>query len=78
MAQYVAIRALNRGSKLRVTNSAGNKVGLSTTTDVVIDLDLVSNRLALGHHQAVGQWIVSATNVTEGPAGSKVSLPSNS
>lgn len=78
MAQYVAVRALSRSPKIRVINSAGNPVALSTTTDTVLDLDLSTNRVALNHHRSIGQFIISATNASAGAAGSKSALPSNS
>lgn len=52
--------------------------GLSTATATVVDLDNVDVRRALGHHSSVGQFVVVAANNTYGPAGSKVTLPSNS
>jgi hypothetical protein len=59
MARYVYVRALNRSASVRVTNSAGNQVKLSPTTDTLIDLDLASNRRSLGRHSAIGQYIVT-------------------
>lgn len=74
MAQIVAIRALNRSSNVRVVNSAGTKVKLSTTADTLVDLDLSSNRRELTRHGAIGQYIVTAANADDGG----VALPSNS
>lgn len=74
MAQYVAIRALNRSSSVRVVNSAGAKTELSPTVDTIVDLDLASNRRELTRHGAIGQYIVTAANATDGG----VALPSNS
>lgn len=74
MAQYIAVRALNRSSQVRVINSAGTKVKLSPTVDTVIDLDLASNRRELEHHATYGQFIVTAANADDGG----VALPANS
>lgn len=74
MAQYVGIRALNRSSQIRVVDQAGNKVKLTPTADVVIDLDLASNRQALSQHASIGQFIVSAANAR---TGANVALPSD-
>lgn len=74
MAQYVAIRALNRSSSVRVVNSAGTKVELSPTVDTIVDLDLASNRRELSRHGAIGQYIVTAANASD----NGVALPSNS
>lgn len=74
MAQYVAIRALNRGVRIRVKNSAGNLVTLSNTTDTIVDLDDVAVRRQLGHHSSIGQYIVTAANDFDGAVG----LPTNS
>lgn len=76
--QNVAIRALNRSSQIRVVNSAGTKVKLSTTADTVVNLDDAANRRALNAHQAVGQWIVTAGRINAGPSGTKTNLPTNS
>lgn len=74
MAQYVAVRALNRSSSIRVRDRNDNKVTLSPTVDTVIDLDLASNRRALARHSAVGQYIVSAANAQ---TGANVALPAD-
>ena len=78
MAQFVAVRALHRGLKLRVTDLNGNQQMLSPTTDIVIDIDRADNRRALAHHASIGQYIVSAANATAGTAGSKSALGANS
>lgn len=74
MAQVVAIRALNRGVRIRVKNTAGNLVTISNTADTLVDLDDVATRRALGHHSSIGQYIVTAANATDGG----VALPPNS
>lgn len=73
MAQYVALRALNRSAKVRIKNSAGTRVSLSTTVDTVVDLDDPDVRRQLGHHSAIGQYIVTAANDFDGA----VALPTN-
>lgn len=78
MAQYVAIRALNRSSNVRVLDKDGAEAKLSTDTGTVVDLDLASNRRRLSRHGAIGQWVVIAANATYGASGSKSSLPANS
>lgn len=59
MARYVWLRALNRSAKVRVVNSAGNRVVLTPTTDTLVDLDLVTNRRSLARHSSIGQYIVT-------------------
>lgn len=73
MAQYVAVRALHRSANIRLVNSAGNPVKLTPTTDVVVDLDLATNRRALNKHTSVGQYIVTAANAFD----ATVALPTN-
>ncbi|WP_156027816.1 hypothetical protein [Candidatus Solirubrobacter pratensis] len=74
MAQHVAVRALNRSANIKVVDRTGATVKLTPTTDVVVDLDLATNRRALNRHAAVGQWIVTAGNANDGG----VALPANS
>ena len=74
MATLVTLRALNRGTKVRVKNSGGNIVQLSSTINTTVDLDDVAVRKALGHHSAIGQFIVTTAGATgatgaTGPAG---------
>jgi hypothetical protein len=73
MAQFVALRALSRTVKVRVKNSAGTTVTLSNTADTIVDLDDPVVRRALGHHSAIGQYIVTAANDFDGA----VPLPTN-
>lgn len=61
-AQHVAVRALNRSSQVRLVNASGNKVTLTPKADVIVDLDLASNRRELARHSAIGQWIVTASH----------------
>jgi hypothetical protein len=74
MAQYIAVRALNRSSQVRLVNSDGDKVKLTPTEDVVVNLDLASNRRELARHGTFGQYIVTAANDSVGA----VDLPANS
>lgn len=74
MAQYVALRALNRSAKVRVKNSGGTNTTLKTTVDTIVDLDDAAVRRQLARHSAIGQYIVTAANATDGG----VALPSNS
>lgn len=62
MAQVVSIRALKRGLRIRVKNTGGNLVTLSTTANTMVDLDDVDVRRQLAHHSAVGQYIVVGAN----------------
>lgn len=54
--------------------TVGRKVKLSPTVDTVIDLDRPTNQRALNRHNAIGQWIVTATNADIGGD----ALPANS
>lgn len=74
MAQFVAIRALNRSANVRVIDQSGAEVKLTPTTDTIVDLDLASNRQRLSRHAAVGQYIVSAANAA---TGANVALPTD-
>jgi hypothetical protein len=74
MAQIVAIRALNRSPRLRMIDRTGVKMQLSTTVDTVVDLDITANRRELSRHGAIGQYIVTAANNTDGTT----ALPANS
>jgi hypothetical protein len=74
MAQFVALRALNRSSNVRVLDQSGNEVLLTPTVDTIVDLDLASNRQRLSRHGAVGQYIVSAANAR---TGANVALPTD-
>lgn len=79
MAQYVALRALSRTVKIRVKDSSGSRVTLSNVNDTVVDLDDVEVRRALGHHSAIGQYVVSAANASVNNDGGAVeALPANS
>ena len=62
MAQYIAVRALNRSSNVRVINSDGDKVKLSTTADTVVDASDTAALRELARHSAIGQYIVTAAN----------------
>jgi hypothetical protein len=73
MAQYVAVRALNRSPRVRVINSAGKRDQLSTVVDTIVDLDDVTNRRELSRHGAIGQYIVTAAN----SADAATPLPAN-
>lgn len=73
MAQYVALRTLNRGVRIRIKNSAGTKVTLSPTVDTIVDLDDVDVRRTLANHGAIGQYTITACNATDGG----VALPAN-
>lgn len=53
-------------------------VQLSSTVDTIVDLDQAAVRAALGHHNAVGQYYVTAANHSYGAAGSKSNLTANS
>lgn len=70
MSQYISVRALNRSSSVRVVNSFGDNVELSTTADTVLDLDLASNRRSLARHSAIGQYVVSGTSADSVDLGS--------
>jgi hypothetical protein len=74
MAQYIAVRALNRSSNVRIINSDGDKVKLTTTSDEVVDVSDPKQLRELARHSYVGQWIVTASNDSSGV----VSLPANS
>jgi hypothetical protein len=54
--------------------NGGRQVKLTPTVDTVVDLDRATNRRALAHHSAYGQFIVSATNANDGGT----ALPANS
>jgi hypothetical protein len=73
MAQYVALRTLSRGVRIRIKNSAGVKVTLSPTADTVVDLDDVDVRRTLANHGAIGQYTVTAANARANSA----ALPPN-
>lgn len=73
MAQYVALRALNRSARVRIKNSAGNNVVLSQTADTIVDLDDKAVQRALQRHSSIGQFITAAANGNDGG----VALPAN-
>lgn len=73
MAQHVAVRALNRSANIKLVDRTGASVKLIPTADVVVDLDLATNRRALARHSAIGQYIVSAANAFD----ATVALPAN-
>lgn len=58
MARIVSVRSTNRSAKIRVRDTTGTLVRLSADADTRLDLDLLENREALGHHSAVGQYNV--------------------
>jgi hypothetical protein len=65
MTQVVGLRTFNRSIKIRVQDYlSGQNVQLSTQYDVLCDLDNETNKIALGHHSAIGQFIVTSTNNT--------------
>lgn len=71
--QYVSLRALSRGVRIRVKNSGGSLVNLKNNADTVVDVNDVYNRKALAHHGAIGQFIVTGANGFTGTT----ALPTN-
>ena len=71
MARFITLRALHRSTRVRVKNSNGDLVQLSTTSDTTVDVDDADVRRALGHHLAIGQYLVTTSDTAgaTGPTG---------
>lgn len=83
MPVHVALRALNRSTKVRVKRqSDGAKVQLSPVKDTIVDVSDPVNRRALSAHGAIGTFVVTGTdgdNVdTTGDGSANNAVPANS
>lgn len=61
-------------SEITATSLLTANTKLTTTVDTLVNLDIATNRRELARHSAIGQYIVTASNATDGG----VALPANS
>jgi hypothetical protein len=83
MPVHVALRALNRSTKVRVKRQGdGVLVNLSPTKDTIVDVTDPVNRRQLAKHGAIGTYIetgFAGTNVdTTGDGSANNAVPANS